>query len=50
MSFQLHHDFFHNPIVPSYILCKSNKERIGILKCTSKQITRSEERRVGKEC
>lgn len=39
MSFQLHHDFFHNPIVPSYILCKSNKERIGILKCTSKQIT-----------
>ena len=39
MSFRVKHDFFDNPIVPPYILCKSNKERIGVLKCTSKDLT-----------
>ncbi|MCR2050381.1 phage tail protein [Acetatifactor muris] len=31
-------DFFDNPIIPDYVLCKSNKERIGILQCTNKTI------------
>ena len=31
-------DFFDNPIVPDYILCKANKERIGVLQCTEKTI------------
>jgi len=31
-------DFFDNPIVPEYILCKANKERIGVLQCTGKSI------------
>lgn len=37
MSFHIDHDFFDNPIVPSYILCKANKERIGTIKCTQKK-------------
>jgi hypothetical protein len=39
MSFSISHDYFDNVIVPPYILCKANKERIGILKCTSKTVT-----------
>ncbi len=39
MSFQIKRDFFDRPVVPPYILCKSNKERIGILPCTAKTIT-----------
>lgn len=39
MSFWLGRDFFDNPIVPSYILCKGNKERIGSIKCLNKRIT-----------
>ena len=39
MSFWLGRDFFDNPIVPSYILCKSNKERIGSINCLNKNIT-----------
>ena len=31
MSFHINHDFFDNPIVPPYILSKSNKERIGTI-------------------
>ena len=34
-------DFFNNPTIPDYILCKGNKERIGILKCTSKKYTQN---------
>lgn len=37
--FWLGKDFFDNPIVPSYILCKSNKERIGSINCINKNIT-----------
>lgn len=29
-------DYFDNPIVPDFVLCKANKERIGTLKCTEK--------------
>ena len=29
-------DYFDNPIIPDYVLCKANKERIGTLKCTEK--------------
>ena len=39
MSFHIDHDFFDNPIVPPYILSKSNKERIGTIKCTQKRIS-----------
>ena len=39
MSFWLGRDFFNHPIVPSYILAKANKERIGSLNCTSKNIS-----------
>ena len=39
MSFHINHDFFDNPIVPPYILSKSNKERIGTIKCTQKRIS-----------
>ena len=39
MSFKIEHDYFNNPIVPSYILCKANKERIGSIKCIDKDIT-----------
>lgn len=31
-------DFFDNPSVPDYILCKANKERVGVLECTEKNI------------
>lgn len=31
-------DFFNNPAVPDYILCKANKERIGVLQCTEKTL------------
>lgn len=31
-------DFFNNPIIPDYILCKANRERMGILQCTEKTI------------
>lgn len=36
--FWLGKDFFNNPIVPSYILCKSNKERIGSISCINKNM------------
>mgnify|MGYP003302918774 CR=1 FL=1 len=39
MSFWLGRDFFNNPIVPPYVLCKSNKERIGSINCINKNIT-----------
>lgn len=29
-------DYFNNPVVPNYVLCKANKERIGTLKCIEK--------------
>lgn len=35
---RINRDFFDNPIVPDYILCKANKERIGILQCIEKCI------------
>lgn len=35
---KINRDFFNNPIVPDYILCKANKERIGVLQCTEKCI------------
>lgn len=35
---KINKDYFNNPIVPDYILCKANKERIGILQCTEKTI------------
>lgn len=31
-------DYFNNPTIPDYILCKANKERVGIIKCTAKNI------------
>lgn len=34
----LNRDYFDNPIVPDYVLCKANKERIGTLKCTKKTV------------
>lgn len=34
----LDRDYFDNPIIPDYVLCKANKERIGTLKCTEKTI------------
>ena len=35
---KINRDFFDNPITPEYILCKANRERIGILQCTEKSI------------
>lgn len=35
---RINRDFFDNPIVPDYILCKANKERIGVLQCTEKTV------------
>lgn len=35
---KINRDFFDNPTVPDYILCKANKERIGVLQCTEKCI------------
>lgn len=35
---RINRDFFDNPIAPDYILCKANRERIGILQCTEKTI------------
>lgn len=29
-------DYFGNPIVPDYVLCKANREQIGVLNCTTK--------------
>ena len=37
--FRINYDFFDNPVVPDYVLTKSNKERIGVIKCTEKTIT-----------
>ena len=31
-------DHFDNVSVPSFILCKANKDRIGTIKCTSKKL------------
>lgn len=35
---KINKDYFDNPIIPDYVLCKSNKERIGILKCSTKML------------
>ena len=35
---RINRDFFDNPIVPDYILCKANKERIGTIQCTEKNV------------
>lgn len=35
---KINRDFFDNPIIPDYVLCKANKERIGVLQCTEKAI------------
>ena len=32
----MNRDYFNNPIAPDYVLCKANKERIGVLRCTEK--------------
>lgn len=37
--FKINYDYFDNPVVPDYVLTKANKERIGIVKCTEKNIT-----------
>lgn len=31
-------DYFNNPVVPDFVLCKANKERIGVLRCTEKKL------------
>lgn len=35
---RINKDFFDNPIIPDYVLCKANKERIGVLQCVEKTI------------
>ncbi|MCM1189325.1 MAG: phage tail protein [bacterium] len=35
---RINRDFFDNPVIPDYVLCKANKERIGVLQCTDKTI------------
>ena len=35
---KINRDFFDNPIIPDYVLCKANKERIGVLQCKEKTI------------
>lgn len=35
---KINRDFFDNPIIPDYILCKASKERIGVLNCIEKKI------------
>lgn len=35
---KINRDYFDNPIVPDYVLCKANKERIGVLQCTEKKL------------
>lgn len=35
---KINRDYFDNPVVPDYVLCKANKERIGVLQCTEKNI------------
>lgn len=35
---RINRDFFDNPIIPDYVLCKANKERIGVLQCVEKTI------------
>lgn len=35
---RINRDFFDNPAIPDYILCKANRERIGVLQCTEKTI------------
>lgn len=35
---KINRDFFDNPVIPEYILCKANKERIVVLQCTEKNI------------
>lgn len=35
---KINRDFFDHPVVPDYVLCKANRERIGILPCTEKTI------------
>lgn len=33
---RINKDFFDHPAVPPFLLCKANKERIGVLQCTEK--------------
>ncbi|MBD5460712.1 MAG: hypothetical protein HDR26_07190, partial [Lachnospiraceae bacterium] len=35
---KINRDFFDHPVVPDFILCKANKERIGTLRCTEKSM------------
>lgn len=35
---RINRDYFDNPVVPDYVLCKANKERIGVLRCTEKKL------------
>lgn len=35
---KINRDFLNSPIAPDYVLCKANKERIGVLRCTDKTV------------
>ena len=35
---QLKRDYFEDLVVPDFVLCKANRERIGIIPCTDKQV------------
>lgn len=35
---KINRDYFDNPVVPDYVLCKANKERIGVLRCAEKKL------------
>ncbi len=33
---KINRDYFDNPIIPEFVLCKANKERIGVIQCSEK--------------
>lgn len=35
---KINRDYFDNPVIPKYVLCKANGERIGSLQCTEKKL------------
>lgn len=35
---KINSDFFDDPVIPDYILCKANKERIGVMHCIEKTL------------
>lgn len=37
---KINRDFFDHPMAPDYVLCRANRERIGILQCTEKTMER----------